>query len=127
MTTSAVTTENAPAAIGPYSQGIKAKGATIYVSGQIPIDPATGALVDGDIAAQTARCFENISAILQAADASLADVVDITVLLADIADFKAMNEVYAQFFEEPYPARAAFQAAALPKGARIEIKATAVV
>ena len=127
MTATALATAQAPAAIGPYSQGIVAEGSTIYVSGQIPIDPATGEFAGDDIATQTAQCFKNITAILKEAGASLADVVDVTVLLADIADFAAMNEVYAQFFEEPYPARAAFQAAALPKGARVEIKATAVL
>ena len=119
-------TPNAPAAIGPYSQAVKT-GNLVFVSGQIPIDPATGIFAGDDIATQTAQCFKNITAILKEAGASLADVVDVTVLLADIADFAAMNEVYAQFFEEPYPARAAFQAAALPKGARVEIKATAVL
>ena len=127
MTMSAIATANAPAAIGPYSQAIKSTGATINVSGQIPIDPATGEFAGTGIEEQTAQCFKNIAAILEAAGASLADVVDVTVLLADIADFAAMNEVYAQFFTEPYPARAAFQAVALPKGARVEIKATAVV
>lgn len=127
MTISAIATTEAPAAIGPYSQAIKSAGSTIYVSGQIPIDPATGEFAGEGIEEQTAQCFKNISAILEAAGASLADVVDVTVLLADIADFAAMNGVYAEFFSEPYPARAAFQAVALPKGARVEIKATAVV
>ena len=127
MTATALATAQAPAAIGPYSQGIKAEGATIYVSGQIPIDPATGEFAGEDIATQTAQCFKNIAAILGEAGASLADVVDVTVLLADIADFAAMNEVYATFFDEPYPARAAFQVVAMPKGARVEIKATAVI
>lgn len=127
MTKTAIATNSAPAAIGPYSQGVKSTGTTINVSGQIPIDPATGAFAGEDIETQTVQCFKNIAAILEAADANLADVVDVTVLLADIADFGAMNEVYARFFAEPYPARAAFQAAALPKGARVEIKATAVI
>jgi 2-iminobutanoate/2-iminopropanoate deaminase len=127
MTKTAIATSNAPAAIGPYSQAVESAGTTINVSGQIPIDPATGAFAGEGIETQTAQCFKNIAAILEAAGASLADVVDVTVLLADIADFGAMNEVYAQFFAEPYPARAAFQAAALPKGARVEIKATAVI
>lgn len=127
MTKTAIATSSAPAAIGPYSQAAKSTGTTINVSGQIPIDPATGAFAGEDIETQTVQCLKNIAAILKAADASLADVVDVTVLLADIADFGAMNEVYARFFAEPYPARAAFQAAALPKGARVEIKATAVI
>lgn len=127
MTISAITTSTAPAAIGPYSQAIKSTGATISVSGQIPIDPVTGIFSGEDIETQTEQCLKNIAAILEAAGASLANVVDVTVLLVDIADFAAMNDVYARFFTEPYPARAAFQIGALPKGARVEIKATAVV
>ena len=119
-------TDNAPAAIGPYSQAIKA-GNTIYVSGQIPIDPKTGEFAGTDIKTQTRQSLTNIKNILQSAGADMKNVVKTTVLLADIADFTAMNEVYAEFFEEPYPARAAFQAAALPKGAKVEIEAIAVV
>lgn len=121
----AVHTENAPAAIGPYSQAVQA-GNTIYVSGQIPIDPAVGELVPGGIEEQTRRSLTNISNILSAAGYSMQDVVKTTVLLADIADFAAMNAVYAEFFTEPYPARAAFQAAAIPKGAKVEIECIAV-
>lgn len=121
----AVHTENAPAAIGPYSQAVQA-GNTIYVSGQIPIDPAVGELVPGGIEEQTHRSLTNISNILSAAGYSMQDVVKTTVLLADIADFAAMNAVYAEFFTEPYPARAAFQAAAIPKGAKVEIECIAV-
>ncbi len=119
-------TNDAPAAIGPYSQAIKA-GNTIYVSGQIPIDPKTGEFAGSDIVAQSRQSLTNIQNILKAAGADMKAVVKTTVLLADIADFTAMNEVYAEFFEEPYPARAAFQAAALPKGALVEIEAVAVV
>ena len=122
----ALHTNNAPAAIGPYSQAIKA-GNTIYVSGQIPIDPKTGEFAGTDIQTQTRQSLTNIKNILQSAGADMKNVVKTTVLLADIADFTAMNEVYAEFFEEPYPARAAFQAAALPKGAKVEIEAIAVV
>ena len=122
----ALHTDNAPAAIGPYSQAIKA-GNTIYVSGQIPIDPKTGEFAGTDIQTQTRQSLTNIKNILQSAGADMKDVVKTTVLLADIADFTAMNEVYAEFFEEPYPARAAFQAAALPKGAKVEIEAIAAV
>ena len=122
----AIHTEHAPAAIGPYSQAIKA-GDTIYVSGQIPIDPQTGEFAGEDIQTQTRQSLTNIKNILQAAGADMMDVVKTTVLLADIQDFSSMNEVYAEFFTEPYPARAAFQAAALPKGARVEIEAVAVV
>ncbi|MBQ7447008.1 MAG: RidA family protein [Eubacterium sp.] len=119
-------TDNAPAAIGPYSQAIQA-GNTIYVSGQIPIDPAKGEFAGTDIATQTRQSLTNIKNILAAAGADMSHVVKTTVLLADIADFTAMNEVYAEFFTEPYPARAAFQAAALPKGAKVEIEAIAVI
>lgn len=122
----AIHTENAPAAIGPYSQGIKA-GNTIYVSGQLPIDPATGEFAGTDIAAQTRQSLTNIQNILAAAGTNMSKVVKTTVLLADITEFGAMNEVYAEFFQEPYPARAAFQVAAIPKGAKVEIEAIAVI
>ena len=122
----AIHTKKAPAAIGPYSQAVKA-GDTIYVSGQIPIDPEKGVFAGEDIRIQTRQSLTNISHILEEAGASMADVVKTTVLLKDIEEFAAMNEVYAEFFEEPYPARAAFAAAALPKGARVEIEAVAVV
>ena len=122
----AIHTDKAPAAIGPYSQAVQA-GNTIYVSGQIPIDPATGEMAGPDIAAQTIQSLTNIKNILEAAGTDMNHVVKTTVLLADIGDFSAMNEVYAQFFTEPYPARAAFQVAALPKGAGVEIEAVAVI
>ena len=121
----AVATKNAPAAIGPYSQGVKA-GKTIYVSGQIPIDPATGEFAGQDIETQTRQSLTNIKNILKEAGADMSDVVKTTVLLKDIADFAAMNKVYAEFFTEPYPARAAFQVAVIPKGALVEIEAVAV-
>jgi 2-iminobutanoate/2-iminopropanoate deaminase len=122
----AVTSRSAPAAIGPYSQAIRA-GAFLFVSGQIPIDPATGALVDGDIAAQTRRVFGNLAAILEAGGATFADVVRTTVYLADMTDFAAMNEVYAEYFAAPAPARATVQAARLPRDARVEIDVIAMV
>ena len=124
-----VSTTSAPAAVGPYSQAVSTGGAgsTVYVSGQVPLDPATGALVDGGIQAQAERVLTNIGEILGAAGLGYADVVKTTVLLADIADFKAVNEVYARFFPGPVlPARAAFAVAALPLGARVEIEAIAV-
>jgi 2-iminobutanoate/2-iminopropanoate deaminase len=121
-----VSTEFAPKAIGPYSQGIRA-GNLLFVSGQIPLDPATGALIDGDIAAQTHRVFANIKAILDAGGASLEQVVRTTVYLADMNDFAAMNEVYATYFSNPAPARATVQAARLPKDARIEIDVIASI
>ena len=125
MSNTAIHTENAPAAIGPYSQAIQA-GSTVYVSGQLPIDPATGAFAGEDIAAQTRQSLTNIRSILAEAGYSMSDVVKTTVLLADIADFAAMNAVYAEFFTAPFPARAAFQVAALPKNALVEIECVAV-
>ena len=125
MSKIAIHTEHAPAAIGPYSQAIQA-GNTIYVSGQIPIDPATGAFAGNDITTQTRQSLTNIKAILAEAGADMSNVVKTTVLLADIADFAAMNAVYAEFFTAPFPARAAFQAAALPKNALVEIECVAV-
>ncbi|HEX6975696.1 MAG TPA: RidA family protein [Vicinamibacterales bacterium] len=116
----AITTSSAPAAIGPYSQAIRA-GSLLFVSGQVPIDPATGNLVEGDIAAQTRRVFDNIGAILQAAHSSFDHVVRTTVYLADMNDFAAMNEVYGTYFSSPAPARATVQVARLPKDARVEI------
>lgn len=125
MSKIAIHTEHAPAAIGPYSQAIQA-GNTIYVSGQIPIDPATGAFAGEDITAQTRQSLTNIKAILAEAGADMSNVVKTTVLLANMADFAAMNAVYAEFFTAPFPARAAFQAAALPKNALVEIECVAV-
>jgi 2-iminobutanoate/2-iminopropanoate deaminase len=116
----AISTPAAPKAIGPYSQAIRA-GSLLFVSGQIPIDPATGQMVDGDVAAQTRRVFQNLQAILEAAGTSLDAVVRSTVYLADMNDFAAMNEVYGTFFSAPAPARATVQAARLPRDARVEI------
>ena len=121
-----IETKNAPSAIGPYSQAIKA-GNTIYVSGQLPIDPATGEFSGTCIKTQTEQSLKNIKAILNEAGASMADVAKTTVLMKDIADFAAMNEVYATYFTGTCPARATYQVAALPKNALIEIEATAVV
>ena len=125
MSNTAIHTELAPAAIGPYSQAIQA-GNTIYVSGQLPIDPATGAFAGNDIASQTRQSLTNMKHILEAAGTDMSAVVKTTVLLADIADFAAMNAVYAEFFTAPYPARAAFQVACLPKNALVEIECVAV-
>lgn len=121
----AISTPNAPAAIGPYSQGIQA-GSTLFVSGQLPIDPATCAFAGEDIASQTRQSLTNIKNILAAAGASMNDVVKTTVMLKNIGDFAAMNAVYAEFFTEPFPARAAYQVAALPKDALVEIECIAV-
>lgn len=116
----AVSSPDAPKAIGPYSQAVRA-GQLLFVSGQVPLDPATGQIVAGDIAAQTRRVFDNLGAVLKAGGRSFADVVRTTVFLADMNDFAAVNEVYGTYFSEPYPARATVQVARLPKDARVEI------
>ena len=117
-------TPNAPAAIGPYSQAVQA-GNTLFVSGQLPIDPATGAFAGSDIASQTRQSLTNVRNILEAAGYTCADVVKTTVLLANIEDFAAMNAVYAEFFTGTCPARAAFAVKDIPKGALVEIEAIA--
>ena len=117
----AISTKNAPAAIGPYSQAIET-GGMIFASGQLPIDPNTGAFPEGGIKEQTRQSILNAKAILEEAGCSLSNVVKTTVLLSDIADFAAMNEVYSSFFSEPFPARSAFAVRDLPKGALIEIE-----
>ena len=121
----AIATQNAPAAIGPYSQAIEANG-TVYVSGQLGIDPSTGNFTEGGAVAQARQSLTNISNILKEAGLSMKNVVKVTVLLADINDFAAVNEIYKDFFEAPFPARSAFAVAALPKGGKIEIEAIAV-
>lgn len=120
-----ISTNNAPAAIGPYSQAIEVNG-TLYASGQIPIDPATGDFVAGGIKEQTEQVFKNIKAILTEAGLTTANVVKTTVLLSDIANFSAMNEVYATQFEGTFPARSAFAVRDLPKAALVEIEVIAV-
>jgi 2-iminobutanoate/2-iminopropanoate deaminase len=123
-----ISTPAAPKAIGPYSQAVEARGArTLYLSGQIPLDPATGELVKGDVAEQTARVMENLKAVLAAAGAGFEHVVRTTIFLADLGDFAAVNEVYGRHFPKDPPARATVQVAALPRGARVEIDAIAVV
>ena len=121
-----VHTKNAPAAIGPYSQAIKANG-FVYVSGQIAINPETGEFLSGGVAEQTDRALKNLAAVLEAAGSSLDQVVKTTVFLADMKEFVAMNEVYATFFSGPPPARATVAAAGLPRDARVEIEAVALV
>ena len=116
----AISSPNAPKAIGPYSPAVRA-GQLLFVSGQVPLDPATGQMVEGGIAEQTRRVLDNVGALLKAADRSFADVVRTTIFLADMNDFGAVNEVYGQYFSEPYPARATVQVARLPKDARVEI------
>ncbi len=122
----AIHTEKAPAAIGPYSQAIQA-GNFIYASGQLPIDPATGAFPEGGIQEQTHQSLRNAQAILEEAGASLKNVVKTTVFLSDIANFAAMNEVYSQYFQAPFPARSAVAVKDLPKGALVEIEVIAYV
>jgi len=117
-----ISTDTAPSAIGPYSQAVRT-GDTVYISGQIPLDPATGALVEGDFDAQVERVFDNLSAVAEAAGASLAHAVRLTLYLTDIDDFGAVNAVMERRLGTPYPARAAVGVAALPKGARVEADA----
>lgn len=120
-----ITTQNAPAAIGPYSQAIEANG-TVYVSGQLPIDPSTGSFAEGGIKELTRQSLTNIKNILEEAGTDMAHVVKTGVFLSDMADFAEMNEVYAEFFETPFPARSAVAVKTLPKNARIEIECIAV-
>jgi 2-iminobutanoate/2-iminopropanoate deaminase len=120
-----IRTPNAPRAIGPYSQGVKS-GGLIFVSGQIPLDPGTGMVVNAGIGVQTRRALENLTAVLEAAGAGLDDVVKTTVYMRDLSEFNEMNEAYGEFFKAPYPARATVEVKGLPKGAAIEIDATAV-
>jgi 2-iminobutanoate/2-iminopropanoate deaminase len=116
---------HAPKAVGPYSQAVEVNG-TLYISGQLPIDPETGKFVEGGVKEQTKQCLHNVGEILTEAEYSVHDVVKSTVLLADMNDFAAMNEVYASFYTEPYPARVAYQVGKLPMGALVEIETIAV-
>jgi reactive intermediate/imine deaminase len=120
MSKQPIHTKHAPAAIGPYSQAIKA-GNTVYLSGQIPLDPSTMQLVTGDIRAQTRQVFANLAAVAEAAGGSLANAVRLTVYLTDLANFAVVNEVMAEFCHEPYPARAAIGVASLPRGSAVEV------
>jgi reactive intermediate/imine deaminase len=126
MTLKPIHTSGAPAAIGTYSQGVLA-GETLYVSGQIPLDPATGTLVEGDVAARIRRCFRSLEAVVEAAGGSLADVVKVNVYLTDLAVFPTVNQVMTELFQPPLPARAAVQVSALPKGVDVEVDAVAVL
>ncbi|HEY8086284.1 MAG TPA: RidA family protein [Polyangiaceae bacterium] len=125
MSSTAISTQDAPAAIGPYSQAVRAAD-LVFLSGQIPLDPATGQLVTGDITAQTRRVMENLRAVLAAAGCGFRDVVRTTIFLADLGHFAAVNDAYGAYFEAPFPARATVQVAALPRGAQVEIDAIAV-
>ena len=120
-----IQTDRAPAAIGTYSQAVRA-GATVYVSGQIPLVPETGEIVEGDVEAQIRRTFENLRAVVEAADASLAQVAKLTIYLTDLSHFPKVNEVMAEYFKPPYPARAALGVSALPKGVAVEMDAIVV-
>ncbi|MBK1704274.1 RidA family protein [Halochromatium glycolicum] len=126
MTKQIIHTDRAPAAIGPYSQAVRV-GETVYLSGQIPLQPETGELVAGDIQAQTRRVFANLAAVAEAAGGSLADVAKLNIFLTDLSHFPLVNEVMAETFAEPYPARAAIGVAALPKGAAVEMDAVMVL
>lgn len=119
-----ISTQNAPAAIGPYSQAIEVNG-FVYASGQLPIDPATGAFPEGGVKEQTRQSILNVKVILEEAGLALSNVVKTTVYLADMGDFAAMNEVYSQFFAQPFPARSAIAVKALPKGALVEVEVVA--
>jgi 2-iminobutanoate/2-iminopropanoate deaminase len=120
----AVSSSRAPTAIGPYSPAVRT-GQLLFVSGQVPIDPSTGNLIDGDIAAMTRRVLDNVGALLEAGGLTFADVVRTTVFLADMNDFAALNEVYGTYFSQPYPARATVQVSRLPKDSRVEIEVIA--
>jgi 2-iminobutanoate/2-iminopropanoate deaminase len=122
MPKTTIKTERAPAAIGPYSQGV-VSGNLLFTSGQLPIDPATGKIPEGSIEDKAHIVFKNLEAIAKEAGTSLDNAIKTTVFLADIANFQAVNSVYAQYFKEPYPARSAFQVAALPLGADVEVEA----
>ena len=121
MTRTIISTPDAPAAIGTYSQGVRVCN-TVYVSGQIPLDPATMQLVSGDIDAEIRRVFDNLAAVARAAGGTLDDAVKVTVFLTDLAHFGRVNEIMAAYFQQPYPARAAVGVAALPRGARVEME-----
>ena len=125
MSRQAIQTDRAPAAIGPYSQAVRS-GNTVYFSGQIPLDPATGELVSADIATEARRVFDNLRAVSDAAGGSLDHVVRIGIYLTDLSDFAAVNAVMAEYFQAPYPARSTIQVSGLPKGARVEVDAVMV-
>lgn len=120
-----ISTQGAPGAIGPYSQAVRA-GGLLFISGQIPLDPASGQLIDGDISLQTERVLNNLGAILAAAGLGFDDVLRTTIYLADLAHFAKVNETYGRFFRAPHPARSTVQVAALPRGAHVEIEAIAI-
>ena len=126
MTRSIIHTEHAPAAIGPYSQAVRA-GQTVYLSGQIPLIPETGALLEGGIELQARRVFDNMRAVCDAAGGSLSDIVRLGIYLTDLADFATVNAVMTEYFQAPYPARSTIQVSALPRGAQVEVDAVLVL
>ncbi|HEX5304715.1 MAG TPA: RidA family protein [Dyella sp.] len=126
MSRSIIATDRAPAAIGPYSQAVRA-GSTVYFSGQIPLDPATGALVEGDIRTQTRRVFDNLTAVAEAAGGSLAQIVRVGIYVTDLGHFADVNAVMAEYFQAPYPARSTIEVSALPKAAQVEVDAVMVL
>ena len=126
MTRSTIATEKAPSAIGPYSQAVRA-GNTVYFSGQIPLDPSTGNLVEGDITAQTRRVFDNLVAVAEAAGGKLSDIVRVGIYVTDLGNFAAVNAVMAEYFQQPYPARSTIEVSGLPKGAAVEVDAILVL
>jgi reactive intermediate/imine deaminase len=121
-----ISTDQAPAAIGPYSQAVRS-GHTVYFSGQIPLDPISGSVVDGDVTAQARRVFDNLAAVAQAAGGSLAQVVRVGIYVTDLANFAAVNAVMAEYFESPYPARSTIEVSALPKAVQVEVDAIMVL
>lgn len=126
MSMIAISTSNAPKAIGPYSQAVRG-GSLLFASGQLPIDPATGKMVGGSVQDKTRQCLANLAAIAEAGGATLGDALKVTVFLTDMADFASVNEAYKEYFTEPFPARSAIQVAALPLGGQIEIEAVFLV
>jgi reactive intermediate/imine deaminase len=126
MSLDIIATDQAPAAIGPYSQAVRA-GNTVYFSGQIPLDPKTGAVIEGDISAQTRRVFDNLTAVAGAAGGSLAKIVRVGIYVTDLANFAAVNAVMAEYFKQPYPARSTIEVSALPKAVQVEIDAILVL
>ncbi|MEO6688770.1 MAG: RidA family protein [Dokdonella sp.] len=126
MSRTIIQTDHAPKAIGPYSQAVR-ESQTVYLSGQIPLDPATGELVVGDITAQTRRVFDNLTAVCAAAGGSLNDIVRVGIYLMDLGDFAAVNAVMAEYCKQPYPARSTIGVSALPRGARVEVDAIVVI
>lgn len=126
MSKTIIHTEHAPAAIGPYSQAVRA-GQTVYLSGQIPLQPSTGTLLEGDIEAQTRLVFDNMKAVCVAANGGLSDIVRLGIYLTDLADFAVVNAVMAEYFQAPYPARSTIQVSALPRGSQVEVDAVMVL